>query len=549
VPDLPGPGSIAELLAARAGDEHPGLVFEGRRWTWSEVVAESAARAALLRDLGLAGRHVGVLLENVPEFVFLLGGAALSGSVVVGINPTRRGDELARDVRHTDCALVLTDTTQVDLLAELDLGAEVQRVDEAGWLDQVAAHRGAPLPTHLPPPDALYLLIFTSGSTGAPKAVRMTQGRAARTVAPAAGYLSPADVLYCAMPLFHGNALLANLFPAMTSGASVVLKRRFSASTFMADVREHGVTSFNYVGRALSYILAQPPAPEDADNRLTFCVGSEASPRDRKEFRRRFGCHVAEGYSSSEGGIVIQPVADMPKEALGRPAEGTDVVVIDPETLEECARARFGPARELLNPVEAVGEIVRRDGLSSFEGYYANAEADAERGRNGWYWTGDLAYRDEDGTFYFAGRSSDWMRVDGENFAAGPIEAILGRFEGVASVVVYGVPDPGTGDQVMATLELDEGAAFDPQTFAAFLAEQPDLGTKWVPRFVRVTPAIPTTATGKVDRKPLRAERWTGADPLWWRPGKALAYQPLTEADVADLHHQFEAAERTSALT
>ena len=86
--------------------------------------------------------------------------------------------------------------------------------------------------------------------------------------------------------------------------------------------------------------------------------------------------------------------------------------------------------RRLLNPEEAIGEIVGRDGLSSFEGYYANPEADAERGRDGWYWTGDLGYRDDDGTFYFAGRTADWLRVDGENFAAGPVERVLGRLAG-----------------------------------------------------------------------------------------------------------------------
>jgi fatty-acyl-CoA synthase len=540
--------TIGELLVARAGDTNPGIVTDDHRWSWREVVAESSARAAVFDGLCVTGRHVGVLLENVPEFVFLLGGAALSGTVIVGINPTRRGSELARDIAHTDCAVVLTESSQVGLLEGLDLGVPVHVVDDEPWMQLVAGKRGAPVPDELPPPDALYVLIFTSGSTGAPKAVRMTQGRATRTVTAAAAAYSPADVLYCAMPLFHGNALLANLFPALASGASIVLKRRFSASAFLPDVRRHGVTSFNYVGRALSYILAQPPTPDDADNRLTFCVGSEASPRDRREFRRRFGCYVVEGYSSSEGGIVIQPYPGMPSNALGRPTEGTDVVVIDPETMQECPRAELDADGHLRNGSVAVGEIVRRDGLSSFEGYYANDEANAERGRNGWYWTGDLGYRDDECTFYFAGRASDWMRVDGENFAAGPIESILGRFEGVASVVVYGVPDPHTGDQVMAALELDDGTVFDPAAFGAFLDDQPDLGTKWAPRFVRVVDAIPVTATGKVDRKPLRAERWYGADPIWWRPGKERAYRRLRAEDVAALEDSFRAAGRAGVL-
>jgi fatty-acyl-CoA synthase len=541
--------TIAELLAARSDDHHAGVVTDERTWTWAEVVAESARRAALLHRLGVAGKHVGVLLENVPEFVFLLGGAAVTGTVIVGINPTRGGEELVRDIRHTDCALVLTDTAHAPLLAGLDLGAELRLVDEPRWAGDLEVLEGIGLPSARPGADALFLLLFTSGSTGAPKAVQMSQGRAVRTASNAAVAFTPDDVLYCSMPLFHGNALMANLFPALVGGSSVVLKPRFSASQFLPDVRRHGCTYFNYVGRALSYILAQPETPEDGDNQLTWCLGSEASPRDRREFKRRFGCFVMEGYSSSEGAVVIQPFSGMPKGALGRPPDGADVVVIDAASGLECPRAELGPDGELRNAAEAIGEIVRRDGLSSFEGYYANEEADAERGRNGWYWTGDLGYRDGEGTFYFAGRTSDWLRVDGENFAAGPVERILGRFPGVAAAVVYGVPDPRTGDQVMASLELDAGVAFDPDALTAFLAAQPDLGTKWAPRFVRVVPAIPLTATGKVDRNPLRAERWDTTDPIWWRPASGdVAYRPLAGADIADLRAAFVDAGREGML-
>jgi fatty-acyl-CoA synthase len=541
--------SVAELFANRAADDHPGVIFEDRTWTWREVVVEAAARASLVRSAGLAGRHLGVLLDNVPEYVFLLGAAALTGSVVVGINDTRRGEELAGDIRHTDCAVVLTDSTKVDLLEGVDVGAPVRLTDETAWTDLVAIHRGADLPADLPSGDALFLLVFTSGSTGAPKAVRMTQGRALRMMSGAAAVYTERDVLYCSMPMFHLNALNGSLFPGLSSGATVVLKRRFSASSFVGDVRKYSCTSFNYVGRALSYILAQPPTDLDSDNSLVFCVGAEASPRDRKEFRRRFKCHVVEGYTSSEGGVSINPFAGMPPEALGRPPEGMDLAVVDPTSGAECPRARFGPERGLLNSAEAIGEIVRRDEQAAFEGYYANEEADRSRMRNGWFWTGDLGYRDEDGTFYFAGRGTDWLRVDGENFAAGPVEAVLGRHPDVAAAAVYAVPDPRTGDQVMAALEMKPGAVFEPEAFAAFLESQPDLGTKWAPVYVRVVDAIPVTGTGKIDRNPLRADRWRTTDPIWWRHGRELKYRPLTDADVAEIEAVFESTGRKQLLS
>ena len=542
------PETVADLFASRVGDERVGLVFEGRSWTWGEVVQESRARAGMFRDSGLAGRHVGVLLENLPEYVFLLGAAALTGSVIVGANDTRRGDELAGDLRHTDCAVVLTDTSKAPLLEGIDVGSPVQFVNEAAWLDEVRTHSGETVPTELPEADSLFLLVFTSGSSGAPKAVRVSQGRAVRMMAGAAAAYTAADVLYCAMPMFHLNALMGSLFPGLSAGAKVVLKRKFSASSFLGDIRAHGCTSFNYVGRALSYILAQPPTDEDADNALVFCVGAEASAPDRKEFRRRFGCYVVEGYTSSEGGVSINPFPGMPPDALGRPPDGVDVAVVDPDTGEECVRAKFGPGRELLNASEAIGEIVRRDSASSFEGYYANEEADALRTRNGWFWSGDLGYRDDEGTFYFAGRGNDWLRVDGENFAAAPVEVILTRHPDVAAALVFAVPDPRTGDQVMAALELKHDAAFDAGAFADFLESQPDLGTKWAPTYIRVVDALPVTGTGKVERKTLRADRWQTPDPVWWRAGRSGAYGRLTSDDVERIRAEFESAGRRHLL-
>lgn len=530
--------TIADWFVARAEDDNTGLLFEDQSWTWREVVAEATARAATIEP----GQHIGLLLENVPDYVFWLGAAALRGAVVVGINPTRRGDELARDITHTDCSVVITEMALAPLLNNLNIGCETQLIELAPRSDTKTVVSADQFVNS----ESLYCLIFTSGSTGAPKAVQVTQGRAASTAAKSAVAFGPDDVLYCSMPLFHGNALFANLFPALISGAAVALKRKFSATEFMDDVRRYNATYFNYVGRALSYILAQPPTDDDANNRLKYCLGSEASPADRKEFRRRFGCLVVEGYSSSEGGVIISPYSGMPKNALGKPGDGVDVVVLSAETGEECPRAQFDDDGNLLNPTEAIGEIVGRDGLSNFEGYYNNPEATAARSRDGWYWTGDLGYRSEDGTFFFAGRTSDWLRVDGENFAAGPVEAVIARFDGVRGVVVYPVPDPRTGDRVMAALEYDGN--FDAQAFDAFLAAQPDMGTKWAPSFVRIVDAIPLTATGKVDRNPLRRDRWETTDVVWWKPQRGSAYQPMNDGDAAALTKEFAVHGREGTL-
>lgn len=549
--------TIAALVAARADDTHTGLLFEGRSWTWAEVAHECAVRAAMLRDVhdasdGANDRpfHIGVLLDNVPEYVFLLGGAALAGATVVGINPTRRGAELAHDIRHTDCVLVVTEDAHRGVLDGLDLGLADDRVvsvESPSWTTWRDAHARAGLPIDVPGPDALFVLIFTSGSTGAPKAVRGSQGRFASMGRRMP--FGPDDVLYCPMPLFHGNALASNFVPAVTSGASIALRRRFSASEFFDDLRAVDATYFNTVGRALSYVLATPPRADDRTHRVKFGLAPESSPADAAAFRERFGIPLVGGYGSSEGAIIITPVRDAKPGALGIPVPGTDVAVVDPATSLECPCVEFDDDGRLLNEAAAIGEIVRRDPALVFEGYYNNPEATEERNRNGWYWSGDLGYRDADGVFYFAGRTADWIRVDGENFAAAPIERIIGRHPDVAAVAVYGVPDPVTGDQVMAALELRPGRTFAADEFSAFLDAQRDLGTKWTPRFVRVVDAIPVTGADKVAKLPLRNAAWN-AEPgtVWWRPERATAYEPFTEADKSALTERFTEHARTPLL-
>ena len=539
--------SIADLVAARADDHHVGLLFEDQSWTWAEVVHECAVRAAVLQAAGGDGPfHVGVLLENVPEYMFLLGGAALAGATVVGINPTRRGVELAADIRHTDCRIIVTEAVHEPLLEGLDVGVAPERIftiETPAWTKQLSEHGDAKIPEPLPGPEALFVLIFTSGSTGRPKAVKGTQGRFA--TAGDAMPFSHDDVLYSAMPLFHGNALSASYVPAWQHGAAIALRRKFSASEFMADVRRYNASYFNTVGRALSYVLATPPSPDDRNHRVKFALAPESSPADAAAFFERFGIYLVGGYGSSEGAIIIRPVRDAKPGALGKPADG-DVAIVDADG-NECAIAELDAEGKLLNADAAIGEIVRRDPAVVFEGYYNNPDATAERNRNGWYWSGDLGYRDADGIFYFAGRTSDWIRVDGENFAAAPIERILGRHPDVAAVAVYAVPDPVTSDQVMAALEMRPGIAFDTGTFEAFLEAQADLGTKWAPRFVRVVDAIPVTGADKIDKKPLRAAAWNASD-VWWRPARAEHYTPFDKDARAQLEAAFAEHDRAHAL-
>ena len=531
--------TVADLLSDLAQDDRLAFVHEDRRWSFREFVTEGQRRAALFEQLHEPGRppHVGVLLDNVPDYLFWLAGAALSGAVVVGINSTYRGEQLAQLVEHTDCELLITSSSLVHLLddASLPIGEDrILLIDDPAYEQQLALAEPYVGPVEAISSEDLFLLIFTSGSTGLPKAVRCTQGRFARTGAHVAAVaeLAEGDVVYSPLPFFHSSSLFTGWSSALNAGVPIATRTKFSASRTADDIRRCGATLLTYTGKVINYILAVPESPKDAELPLRLAIGNEASEQDIKSFARRFSCAVRDSYGSTEGVIIIRRDPSMPAGSLG--LSSATVKVLDPETGEECPRAIFDEHGRILNQEDAVGEIVETEPTSSFEGYYRNESATNERFRGGWYWSGDLAYRDADGWFFFAGRSNEWLRVDGENFAAAPVEAIIGRHPDVRSVAVYAVPDDPVGDRVMVALELRDGGALDCVGFDRFLREQPDLGPKWIPAFVRVDAELPKLASMKLDKTRLRREAWTVAG-VAWRPSKTADLTPLSDVDRTDL--------------
>jgi fatty-acyl-CoA synthase len=495
--------TVTDLLVPLAGIDDRGIYFENSFTSWRDHVQHGAAIAAALRERLDPDRppHVGVLLENTPFFSAMLVAAGMSGIVPVGLNPVRRGEALARDIAKADCQLVLADSKSAATLDDI----EHLNVDLRTWASEVDAHRDAEVHFRTASPSDLFMLIFTSGTSGEPKAVKCSHSKVA-----IAGVtmtqrfdLGRDDVCYVSMPLFHSNAVLVGWAVAAACQGSMALRRKFSASKFLADVRRYGATYANYVGKPLSYVLATPELSDDADNPLRAVYGNEGVSDDIERFGRRFGCVVQDGFGSTEGGVAIARTPETPMGSLGPLTDGIEIV--DPDTGEPC-------------PPGVVGEVVNTAGPGRFEGYYNDSEAEAQRMAGGVYHSGDLAYRDDAGYAYFAGRLGDWMRVDGENLGTAPIERVLLRHPEVTEAAVYPVPDPVVGDQVMAALVLTPGAEFNAEKFRAFLAGQSDLGPKQWPSYVRVSASLPRTVTFKVLKRELSAEGVDCVDPVWRIP-------------------------------
>ena len=566
---VPAPGqaplvapNAAALLRRNAGEfgDRVAIKFGDRAWTHAEYFEESCRFAALfLERLPADGpRHVAVLLDNTPDYLFAFGGAALIGAAIVGLNHTRRDEHLLRDVQHTHCGLVLTEPRHEALLAPIADGLppmlSSDRFAEPGdpapalgesFADALRpARRRPPIPASSPTSTRSGRLIFTSGTSDAPKAVICSQRRLLVTGKRMTMLmdLGPDDIGYVCMPLFHSNAVQVGWAPSLVAPCAVGLGRRFSASRWLADIRHYGSTYFNYTGKPLAYLLAQP----EARRRRRQPVARRVRQRRIAGGRRQLLAAVRRGgdrrVRRDRGRRRGEPRRRRcrPARSAARPTTCRSSTT----TARRRPRADLDERGRVRNAEECVGEIVNTQGVGPFEGYYNNEDATAKTTRFGWYWSGDLGYKDPHGFLYFAGRNADWIRVDGENFPAGPIEEALRKAPGVVLAAVYGVPDDQAGDQVMAGLVLADGAAFDPIVFARWLDAQ-DGDRSEVAAALRADPARPADHRHQQDR-----EAHAGAPEVPRRSRRAATratcasrgeaeFRPFTDADEAVLHASF----------
>ncbi len=502
---------------------HPDRVFlelpsAGARFTYAET--RDAARRigrAFTTAGGRLGDRVVIMAPNCAEYVLAWFGLACAGMVEVPLNTAYEGAFLHHQVRTTapkfaivDAALAprfledheaLSSIERLYVLGDDDDGATVAAIRRAGRDGRPFSELLADGDAELPEPDYrdLAAIFFTSGTTGLSKGVMMSHSQltffAEQTMAMTR--FTAADTYMAVGPLFHGNAQFMATYPALIAGGRVILQERFSASGWLDQIRDGGVTVTNLIGVMTDFIFKQPRRPEDGDNQLR-CIYAVPTPTSILEpFKTRFGIEAfVESFGSTEASLpVLSPYGeDRPAGAAGLLVrDWFDVRVVDSETDEEV-------------PVGAAGELLVRGKVpwTMLSGYFGMADRTAEALRNQWFHTGDAVRRDEQGWFYFVDRLKDAIRRRGENISSYELEQVLLANPAIQDCAAVAAPSAFEAgeDEVAIFVVAAPGTALSVEDVERYC--QASLPAFARPQVIELIDQLPYTPSGKVRKVELR---------------------------------------------
>jgi fatty-acyl-CoA synthase len=544
-------GAVLEQRAVALAGQ-PAVLFEDQRWTYAQFNAWANRVAHALRRAGTRdGDTVALLMENHAAGLACVAALAKLGAVAGMLNPSLRGDALRHSVRAMKPARLVVAGECVEAFGDvapewrgpppLWLPGHGSGPCPAGWEDLAtlsdAASPKNPSSTGRVQVSQRLCYILTSGTTGLPKASVMTHQRWLRAMAGMGQLtlrLDPGEALYCALPLYHNNALTVSWGATLGTGAALALDRKFSASRFWDRIRHYDAAAFSYIGELCRYLLAQPPSPRDREHRVRACIGNGLRPEIWRAFKERFGIErVCEFYGASEGNLVFVNSFNL-DETAGYCPFPFAVVECDPETAQPRRDARGRLVKAARGGVGLlVTEVTKSapfDGYTDTHAGEAKLIRDAFRQGDCWFNTGDLVRDQGWRHIQFVDRLGDTFRWKGENVATTEVEAALREAPGVEDGTVYGVQVPhADGRAGMAALRLADGATLDGPALAAHLAQR--LPAYAVPLFLRQVSALETTATFKTRKQALRDEGCDPQrvhDPLHVLLDRARGYEPLT---------------------
>ncbi|MGZ3439043.1 MAG: AMP-binding protein [Polyangia bacterium] len=505
--------TFAELLewAAERHRYRDFLDYGSETYSFNDMNRRANRVARRLRQRGVdEGVGVAIMMSNHPRFLDTFFAIQKLGAYAVPINTGLVGEGLAYVINHSEVRALVCDHETAPKVAALrsQLGGlqhvwvstvEADAADAVpeGMLDFSELERGnvadgENLGRH-PSPGAPSLLMYTSGTTGLPKAVVTTYG--VQRVKPI-GLLAnlcydESDKLYTCLPLFHANALLLSVMPALWGGLPLSLSKRFSASRFWKEVAESGATQFNTVGGMIPILLKTAPSPYDRAHKVKRVI-SAACPKDAwLPFEKRFGVDLWEAYGAVDGaGVTIINAGSAPIGSLGKLRRGTRWRLVDENGIE-VPQGQPGELRVY------VGE--KRE---SNVQYWKDEKASSEKVVDGWIRTGDSMQTDAQGFLYFVGRNTDSMRRRGENVSAYEVEKIVDAHPDVLESAAFGVPSPVGEQDIMICVVPADGSTVEPKELLRFLQER--LPRYAMPSYLEVVSELPKTGTHRVIKSDLK---------------------------------------------
>jgi len=511
------PNNLHELLGQRAElmpEKH--FLFseaDGRRFSYEEFLTAVNRTAHMLASHGVGGGDVvSLLMPNSAEYVIAYFACWQVGAIAGPINSLLKAQEISYVISDSETTALLVHSEFLPTIESVrkelpGLRAVITFDDEmAATKDfngnsndaEVEARHAAPLPAPDIDRDSEAIIIYTSGTTGKPKGCLLTHGNVianARQISEWLGFTKD-DRLLTIMPLFHMNAVSVTTMSALYAGGSTVVSPKFSASRFWQIISDYQITSFGSVATMLSMLLTTYPdgVPKGLQTdqlRFAMCGSAPVPAEVMKRFEETFNCLVIEGYGLSES--TCRSTFNPPDErrrpgSCGKPI-GNEMRVVD----EDDGEVANG----------ALGEIVLR-GENILKGYYRNPDATATAFRNGWFHTGDIGYRDDEGFFYIVDRKSDMIIRGGENIYPREIDEVLYQHPAVAAAATIGVPDQLYGEEVAAFIVLKEGREATEEEFIAFCRTR--LADYKCPKTIRIVKEIPKDPTGKLLKRELARE-------------------------------------------
>lgn len=463
--------------------------------TWRELCDLSLRASTLWRGHGLGkGDRVALLCGNRPAFLVAWFGLANIGAITVSLNTGLVGEGLRYSITQSDARLVLVDQALYDAKrADIDGALSGCKLVVFDGEDDLFAQAGALAPDI--PYDGCgsdpLTIIYTSGTTGLPKGVLNCHEAYLASGRWMSDFLkiTADDRIMVFLPLFHTNPQMYAVMSALEVGCTLVLRPKFSVSSFFDDARRFGCTMFTYVGTVLAMLTSRIMEP-DVDHKLTRCVGGGCPPEVWHAMQDRFGIVPHELYGMTEvgGWVTGNSAAHYRFGSCGRPRPDVEVEVFDDEDRPV--------------PPGTSGEIVVRpkEPYTLLLGYWGNPEATWASSRNFWFHTGDAGMKDDDGFLYFLGRLKEIIRRGGENISPFELETALLAHPDIEDAAVVGVSDPIFGEEIKAVIVARQ--AFDPHDVRVFLDGR--VPAFMLPRYVQFVSAIPKTETEKIQRRQLQ---------------------------------------------